>query len=283
MESILCQTLPDWELVVCDSYSTDGAWEFLQKYRDNPRVQLTQIPREGVYAGWNECLKRARGQYVYIATSDDTAESNLLERMVGTLEQYPDVDLVVCKFGFIDEVGRPMTPPPFQEVGSFYDPWRAQPHRRTGLLEFLVHVGLDCPSWTSITSVLFRRRLIEKAGLFKTDCGTGADRLWAMKAALVTDTISIPDVLATWRQHSSQASWGKPSIKVAKRNWQMSAETLTACKDHLPLSWKSEPDWRELLLRNVRGQYYKRIGLDRETLLISGVVSPMPQSTSPDI
>jgi hypothetical protein len=87
-----------------------------------------------------------------------------------------------------------------------------------------------------------------------------------MKAALVTDTISIPDVLATWRQHSSQASWGKPSIKVAKRNWQMSAETLTACKDHLPLSWKSEPDWRELLLRNVRGQYYKRIGLDRETL-----------------
>ena len=266
MVSILAQTMMDWELIVCDSHSNDGAWEYFQQFRDDPRVRLSQIPREGVYAGWNECLRWAQGQYVYVATSDDTADPQLLARMVGTLEEYPDVDLVVCKFRFIDEVGHEMVPPPLLEVGSFYDPWREQEHRRSGLLEFLVHVGLDCPSWTSITSVLFRRRLIDKIGLFRTDCGTCADRLWAMKAALVTDTISIPDCLATWRQHSLQASSKRLSINMVRRNWKLSAETLSECEARLPGEWKEDTQWRERILRNARGQYFKRIGLDRATL-----------------
>jgi hypothetical protein len=162
-----------------------------------------------------------------------------------------------------------MSPPPFPQVGSFYDPWRGNAHRRNGLLEFLVHVGLDCPSWTSITSVVFRRRLIEKIGYFRTDCGTCADRLWAMKAALVTDTISIPDSLATWRQHPMQASGKRLSIKMVRRNWMLSAETLSACEDRMPDQWKREARWRERILRNVRGQYFKRIGLDRTTLRAS--------------
>jgi hypothetical protein len=185
--------------------------------------------------------------------------------MVGMLEKHRDVDLAVCKFGFIDEAGRAMVPPPFQEVGSFYDPWREKAHRRPGVLEFLVHVGLDCPSWTSITSVVFLRRLIDKVGLFRTDVGTCADRLWAMKAALVTDTISIPDCLATWRQHRRQASWERPSIRKMRRNWNLSAETLASCEDRLPEEWRHDPRWRERILRNVRGQYFKRIGLDRTT------------------
>ena len=120
MDSIFSQTLREWELIVCDSYSCDGAWEYFQTYKYDPRVQLYQVPREGVYAGWNECLRRARGEYVYIATSDDTAKPELLERMVGVLQKHPDVDLAVCRFEFIDEAGTVMNPPPFQEVCHLY-------------------------------------------------------------------------------------------------------------------------------------------------------------------
>jgi hypothetical protein len=190
----------------------------------------------------------------------------LLEKMVGVLDRYPEVDLAVCRFVFINESGEQMSPPPFQEVGTFYDPWRDIPRRHSGCLEFIAHIGLDCPSWTSITSVVFRRRLMAKIGLFRTDCGTCADRLWAMRTACVTDTISIPDTLATWRQHPMQASWGRPSISNVKRNWQRSVETLALCEDRLPDAWKQDPAWRDLLLRNVRGQYFKRIGMDRLTL-----------------
>lgn len=266
IDSILAQTLSDWELIVCDSYSEDGAWEYLRGYESDSRVRLHQVPREGIYAGWNECLRRVQGEYVYIATSDDTARPDLLDRMVGILQQHPDVDLVVCKFDFIDEAGLQIQPPPFREVGAFYDPWREVVHRRDGLLEFLVHVGLDCPSWTTITSVVFRRRLIDKVGYFRTDVGTCADRLWAMRAALVTDTLSIPGCLATWRKHSKQASWSHPSIQMTYRNWMLSAEALSFCAGKLPADWKCDANWKARILRNVRGQYYKRIGLDRLTL-----------------
>lgn len=266
MESIFAQSINNWELVICDSYSNDGAWEYLCSFKDDARISLRQVPRQGVYAGWNDCIKRATGEYIYIATSDDTATPACLEKLAGILNKHDDVDLAVCRFKFINEQGREMQPPPFQEVGSFYDPWREKPHRRSGLLEFLVHVGLDCPSWTTITAVMFRRRLIDKIGLFRTDCGTCADRLWAMRAAMVTDTISIPDCLATWRKHSLQASTICPSIRMVRRNGKLSAETLEACEKWLPDEWKKESGWRERILRNVRGQYYKRIGLDRVTL-----------------
>lgn len=87
MESIVGQRLMDWELIVCDSYSDDGSWEFLEKFRDDPRVRLHQVPREGPYAGWNECLRRATGEYVYIATADDTCDPTLLERMIEAMEK----------------------------------------------------------------------------------------------------------------------------------------------------------------------------------------------------
>src|SRR5215510_251840 len=89
MESILAQSLTDWELIVCDSYSDDGAWEFLQKFSSDSRVQLYQVPRRGAIAGVNDCLERARGKYIYIAPSDDTADLRLLENLVKPLERFP--------------------------------------------------------------------------------------------------------------------------------------------------------------------------------------------------
>ena len=85
LETILCQTVEDWELIVCDSYSDDGTWEALREFAGDERVSLHQVPRQGLYAGWNECLKRARGEYVYIAPVDDTCAPDFLEKMVGRL------------------------------------------------------------------------------------------------------------------------------------------------------------------------------------------------------
>ena len=92
MDSILVQALTDWELIVCDSYSDDGTWEYLQQFKDDPRVRLYQVPKEGLYAGWNECLRRCRGEYVYIATADDTMAPECLERMVAALEAAKTLD-----------------------------------------------------------------------------------------------------------------------------------------------------------------------------------------------
>ena len=93
-DSIYRQTFRDWELFVYDSYSDDGSWEFVQDIatRDQ-RVRLAQGPRQGPYPAWNECLRHTTGQYVYIATSDDSIADDFFEKMVAALEQHPECEL----------------------------------------------------------------------------------------------------------------------------------------------------------------------------------------------
>ncbi len=43
VRSVLDQTFPDFELVISDHSSTDGTWELLQQFADDPRVRLTQV------------------------------------------------------------------------------------------------------------------------------------------------------------------------------------------------------------------------------------------------
>ena len=85
--TIFSQTFTNWELIVCDSYSDDGGWEYIEELaKHEPRMRIYQTPRKGIYAGFNDCIKEAKGKYVYIATSDDTMMPDCLEWMVSTLE-----------------------------------------------------------------------------------------------------------------------------------------------------------------------------------------------------
>ena len=264
MESILAQTLPDWELIVCDSHSEDGSWEYLETFRSDPRVRLFQVPREGIYAGWNECLRRARGRYITIATSDDTAHPEFLERMVGALERHPDVQLAACQFDCIDAGGRVMASAAEPRPNDCLGAWLDVPHRRSGLLEFLIHL-IRGGSWTTITSVVFRRDLIAKTGHFLEHETPVVDQLWAAKAALHTDTLWIPERLATWRIHGGQGSsrWSRSS---AWRQVELTARTLDECETQLPAGWRADPEWRAKLMWGAWHFYRSCYGLNRATL-----------------
>lgn len=136
MESILSQTLTDWELIISDNYSEDGAWEYFGKYKDDPRITLSQAPRRGMYANWNNCLRQAKGQYIYIATSDDTMHPALLGQMVNALEMNPDIDLAICRFDWIDTDGG-IIHRPESDINRLYGNWLNTRHRRAGSTEFL--------------------------------------------------------------------------------------------------------------------------------------------------
>ena len=47
MATIYAQTFKDWELLVYDSYSTDGAWDYFSKLAaSEPRMRIWQGSRE---------------------------------------------------------------------------------------------------------------------------------------------------------------------------------------------------------------------------------------------
>jgi glycosyltransferase involved in cell wall biosynthesis len=262
----MSQSTADWELIVCDSYSDDGSWEFLRQFSHDARVRLYQVPREGLFAGWNECLKRVRGQYVYIATSDDTAYPGLLSQLVGLLQGNPGAGVAVGQFDFIDDKGCVI--PPTQGIpGSFFGEWQKKAHQRSGWVDFLVHTQIGT-SWTSITSALFRAEVVQKAGSFRTDVKKDeafADRFWAMKVASFADTIYTPEKVATWRVHPGQASRIESAGWRAK-NLRMTKEAIRECEDRIPEHWRQDPRWMEKLLFGMKQYYFQGFGLDRVCL-----------------
>src|ERR1700752_2855052 len=82
VDSLLRQTFSDWEAIVLDSQSRDGTWEYFQSIaQSDSRFRLNQVPPDGVYAALNRGLELAAGEFVYVATCDDTMAPEFLAEM----------------------------------------------------------------------------------------------------------------------------------------------------------------------------------------------------------
>ena len=76
IESIIAQTMTDWELILVDDGSTDGATEIAKRYaREYPgKISYTEHPgheNRGMSASRNAGLRLARGKYVGFLDADD--------------------------------------------------------------------------------------------------------------------------------------------------------------------------------------------------------------------
>jgi glycosyltransferase involved in cell wall biosynthesis len=208
-ETIFSQTLQDWDLFVYDGYSDDGSWEYIQELASSqPRMRIAQGPREGPISSWNPCIRQARGDYVYIATSDDTMMPECLEKMVAALESNPDCGICQCELVIIDENGAPFPEArqwPHYTLGTYDRNLVLNRNKRLAPHDGIVHPALFT-IYTSITQLLIRRSVFDRVGSFDGRWGSISDFEWGMRAGLLENCIYIPEKLATWRRHPNQAT-----------------------------------------------------------------------------
>jgi glycosyltransferase involved in cell wall biosynthesis len=212
LESILGQTCRDWELVVVDSHSDDGAWELLNEYAAREsRIRLHQMERAGIYAAFNRCVELAQGEYIYFATSDDTMEPECLEVLVRLLEKHPACGLAQCGLEIIDAAGRPVSETKVERPWNqtrfcrVLDKWKDREHVRRAPCDAFLHLCVYT-AYKSVTQLLIRRNFFQQVGPFPSCYGSGGDFYWEMKAACLSDVAYTPRVLASWRVHSGQAT-----------------------------------------------------------------------------
>ena len=237
-ETILGQSLQDWEAFVYDGESDDGAWQVIQDFaRRDGRLRIAQGPREGSFRAWNECLRQTKAEYVYIATSDDTMAPDCLEKMVAALERHSDCDLAHCPLVFIDQAGAPTPEPHWPECtvfGHHNGELSRRPHLRRAPYDGLLHLTGRLV-FVSITQLLIRRSLFSKIGDFPSQWGSVGDFNWEMRATMVANTVHVPETWASFREHPKQltAKVDFASLEHVARWEDMIRDALEASSTHL--------------------------------------------------
>jgi glycosyltransferase involved in cell wall biosynthesis len=104
LDSIFNQTYQNFEVILLDDKSTDNSVEILREYAKNPKVSHFVENEENsgsTFKQWKKGLSLAKGEYIWIAESDDYAELNFLEEMIKPFEQNQKLALVYCRLYFV--------------------------------------------------------------------------------------------------------------------------------------------------------------------------------------
>ena len=99
LDSIFNQTYQDFEVIILDDCSTDNSKEIIEEYRNCPQVShviYNETNSGSPFKQWAKGFYLSKGEYIWIAESDDWAELNFLAEMVPILEQDPSLSLTFC-------------------------------------------------------------------------------------------------------------------------------------------------------------------------------------------
>lgn len=84
IESALCQSYENIEIIISDNKSTDKTWNICKRYQEkDSRVKIFQNEINcGPVLNWEKCINAATGEFSKILFSDDLLEKNCIERMI---------------------------------------------------------------------------------------------------------------------------------------------------------------------------------------------------------
>lgn len=98
LDSLLCQTYENLELVLVNDGSTDGSLAMLRDYEKRDcRVKVIDQANAGVSTARNVGLAIATGDFVTFVDSDDWVEPNLLETLLRNLQEN-EADVSCCQY-----------------------------------------------------------------------------------------------------------------------------------------------------------------------------------------
>ncbi len=106
IESVLSQTLKDWELILVDDGSTDDTLAILETYASrDKRIRLFPQPHCGLVGTLNYGLAMAEGRYLARLDADDLCMPERLEEQVACLEAHPELVILGSAIQTMDQDG----------------------------------------------------------------------------------------------------------------------------------------------------------------------------------
>ena len=105
IESVVAQTLDDWELIVVDNGMSDAIADIVRAFLPDRRIQLIRQENRQIVGGVATAAAAARGRYFVLLDSDDQLLPDFCRRTLEILESRPEIDVLCCDARLYVEAG----------------------------------------------------------------------------------------------------------------------------------------------------------------------------------
>ena len=106
IESVLSQSMQDFELIIIDDGSTDNSKEIIESYRSHKKVSIIYQQNKGLNITNNVAMRASKGKYIMRLDADDFLEPEALEVISSALEADDELGLVFPDYYYVDAEGK---------------------------------------------------------------------------------------------------------------------------------------------------------------------------------
>lgn len=184
IDSLLCQSYENIEIIVVDDCSTDDGLSVVEGYRDTKIRLIKNEKNMGISYTRTRGLKEAKGEYIALLDSDDIAMPNRIEKQAAYLESNSKIGVVGSnRIEFYNG----------EDIGISKHWLEAE--------ELKVALILDMPM--SNPSLMMRREVVEEFS-YDSDYIVAEDYEFLYRVSKKWDLVNLEEPLIKYRIHSGQ-------------------------------------------------------------------------------
>ncbi|MCC6457183.1 MAG: glycosyltransferase family 2 protein [Caldilineaceae bacterium] len=246
IQSVLNQTLTDFELIVVDDASSDETATIAESFADERMIYLRQSSNQGVSAARNRGILQARGRFITFLDDDDESYPDLLAETLRAFEAESDA------VGFAWSGIRRVQQAQDEQLLLRERRWSSERNRWPSLVYLGVGTGYG---------LTVRRSCFDVVGLFDEDIRSNVDTDILIRLGSKFDFTIVPGVHVTvYRHHLDQLTDLTPQRasafeRVIRKNADILEKNLRAwTRLHLKLAMMyyqigDKPKGRMILLK----------------------------------
>ena len=232
LDSVMVQTLADFEVLIVDDQSTDDSVAIAEEYAAaDPRVRVVKNERNlGLVGNWNRCIELARGEWIKFVFQDDLIEPMCLEKMLAVAR--PEIGIVACRREFVFDGISEKKRKGFLVYVGMYDIEKLLPGKTQITADEFSLVVSDTINHNFVgepTSMLLHRNLFYRFGVFNSHLIQVCDMEYWARVGVNRGITYIPETLAWFRVHGNSMS---ESNGTKRRNQVLMLDEMVMLHDY---------------------------------------------------
>ncbi|MBQ8203593.1 MAG: glycosyltransferase [Clostridia bacterium] len=200
LESILNQSLPVDEVVICDDCSTDNTLELCRRFIEEKGLDNWHIFKNesnvGYCLNFYGAIEKCVGDVIFLADQDDEWLQGKTEKMMKCLKENPDISVLSSRYNVIDENSKIMENSGVTYLGGNYD----------DSVEYVSAESQVGCSYIRGFSLCFRKEIKPLIKPIDLKSLLSHDWLICMVGSIAGKTAILNTVLTNYRFHSQNVS-----------------------------------------------------------------------------